>query len=131
MTVSIVHLGCKGHFIGRQHCQWSRHTVVGDIFVISTLGMLQWPNREPDKFGDPPPAWATFGIEEGDYFESMVFRSAGTRTLEDGLDAGCGCHELGEELRTERYATAGEANAGHDALVEHYAGRVVVYRKKR
>lgn len=106
-----VELGCAGHLIVANRCRWHRHTQIPG-FRISTVG---------DYFPDGG-ARDTIGSGERDYYETMVF------ALSDDPCAGnegCGCNEPAEwsELECNRYATAGEAQAGHEAMVHKYAAR--------
>lgn len=112
--ISIKHLGCKGHFICRARVQWARHTIVGDEFIVSTLGWLRPLHEIPDE-----PVWEPMGIGQDELFETMVFRSDGERVFPQQhlADRGCGCHQLGEEVSLVHYATPGEANDGHDAAI--------------
>ncbi len=103
-----IEIGCAGHFIGSADCQWTRHTRVG-AYRVSSVGEYR-PRSER----------TTLGAGDSDYFETMVFKA---RDSEDPTDNdGCGCGEIEDwsELECERYATAGEAQAGHEAMVEKY-----------
>jgi hypothetical protein len=54
-----------------------------------------------------------------DLFETMVFETIGKPA--DGNE-GCGCIEVRDYSESEchRYATAGEAQAGHETMVRKY-----------
>lgn len=108
MSVKITELGCAGHLIMSSRCRWRRHTQIGDVYRVSTVGdYFPSDTREPIGWGDQ-------------FFESMVFATAAA--YEPNND-GCGCRQVvdwtGLEIR--RYATAGEAQAGHEDLVAKYA----------
>lgn len=105
-----VELGCPGHFIGASSCRWRRHTQVG-LYRISSVGDLYW-EHEPTKR-------VTLGAGEKSFFETMVFKTSTKRA--DGND-GCGCREVKDwsEVDGERYATAGEAQSGHERYVRKY-----------
>jgi hypothetical protein len=104
-----VELGCKGHLIVARHCQWSRHTQVGN-YRVSTIG----------DYYDPDGKRTTIGLGEDSFFETMVFKTSDEQ--EDGNE-GCGCRKVLDwgEIDGQRYATAGEAQAGHERYVEEYA----------
>ena len=109
MSIQRVELGCPGHLCVASSCHWRRHTQIGH-YRVSTLGDYFLPGRKGRQ---------TLGAGEGSYFESMVFE------LEDAQEAGnegCGCLAVKDYcgIEQERYATAGEAQAGHEALVAKY-----------
>ena len=112
MKKRIVELGCPGHFIGSSECEWRRHTQIGDRYRVSTVGDY-FPygvilHRE------------TLGVPDDSFFETMVFETLPNHAYDN---EGCGCHEIKNysELECERYATAGEAQAGHERYVRKYA----------
>lgn len=109
--IAITHVGCAGHYIGAKHCRWHRHTQVGDLYRVSTIGNYLPPGNSSRD---------TLGGGETDFFETMVFH---TGPAQDAESEGCGCHEVLDwcERYGRRYATAQEAQAGHDATVETYA----------
>ena len=104
-NVKCVELGCPGHFVGGHRCAWHRHTQVGN-YRVSTVGDY-YPKDSRETLGS------------GKYFETMVFS---TSSKSDSGNEGCGCRQVKSwtELMCKRYATAGEAQAGHEATVEMY-----------
>lgn len=108
-------LGCAGHYICAHDCRWRRHTqVIGDCgrYRISTVGDM----------------WSSFGgvfrrmrvnCNDDAYYQSAVFT---IQDEPDGRNDGCGCHPVTsyEDVETASYATAGEAQAGHERLVAYY-----------
>jgi hypothetical protein len=104
----IVELGCAGHFICSDNCGWRRHTQVGN-YRISTVGDLYIEDKR-----------VTVGCGETDYFETMVFLTTDKAAREND---GCGCRAVVDwgGIEHERYSTAGEAQAGHEAMVRKYA----------
>lgn len=102
-------LGCAGHLIVASRCRWHRHTQVG-LFRISSIG-----NYYPDRNGERE----TIGAGERAYFETMVFKTTGEPVKGN---EGCGCFEIADwsEIDGECYATAGEAQAGHERYVAKY-----------
>jgi hypothetical protein len=107
VTISRVELGCAGHLIVSDRCRWRRHTQVGH-YRISTLGDY-WLHDTRQRVS----------VGAHAYFETMVFATTGRP---DAGNEGCGCQELKDwsELDLQRYATAGEAQRGHEAMVEKY-----------
>lgn len=102
-------LGCAGHLIGASSCHFRRHTQIGTKFRVSTVGdYYVGEKRTPMGFGDQ-------------FFETMVFSTVAKSPDNDG----CGCLEAKSwsEIDTRRYATAGEALAGHEELVRIYSKR--------
>jgi hypothetical protein len=61
----------------------------------------------------------TLGSGDDSFFETMVFRTTGAA---DPGSEGCGCVSVQSfsELDCERYATAGEAQSGHQRYVAKY-----------
>lgn len=105
-----IELGCAGHFICAKDCQWRRHTQVKG-YRISTVGNLYRDGkREP------------LGFEPDSWFETMVFTISDQPASESD---GCGCCRVTDwcEVEGQRYTTAGDAQAGHEVLVEKYGGR--------
>lgn len=90
------YLGMPGHFIGASRCVWHLTTVVGG-YIVSTVGDYR-PFAEDQK-----PTEIGFGRT----FETMVFR------------AGKPCARP-ECMCFAPYNTAGEAQAGHEAMVAKY-----------
>lgn len=107
--IARVELGCPGHLIVARNCHWRRHTQIGAKYRVSTVGnyYLERSKRE------------TIGAGPDDFFETMVFATTDNPAREND---GCGCLEVVSfsELDVVRYATAGEAQAGHEAMVEKY-----------
>ena len=118
LNVERVELGCAGHFIAANRCRWKRHTQVGN-YRISSIGDYY--------LGD---ARQTIGAGPNSYFETMVFETTGELC---GGNDGCGCRVVREwdELDGERYATAGEAQAGHERYVSMYAARAALWETKK
>jgi hypothetical protein len=108
-----VELGCAGHFICHDACLWRRHTQVGR-YRISSVGEFQPKGR-----GRQP-----IGSGAGDFFETMVFE---TSDKPNPLSNGCGCMIVPSfsEIDSARYATAGEAQAGHERFVRKYLRKAV------
>lgn len=109
VNVEVKHLGCAGHFICARNCLWKRHTEVGN-YRISTVGNLFYEHRKER---------ITLGCDDDSFFETMVFKLTGEY---DPSGEGCGCRQVESwsELECERYATAGEAQAGHEKWIERY-----------
>lgn len=104
-----VELGCAGHLIVSSRCRWKRHTQVGN-YRISSIG-----DYYPDRDGKRD----TIGAGPDAFFETMVFK---TVEAQDADNEGCGCRAVDDwsEIEGERYATAGEAQAGHERYVAKY-----------
>lgn len=105
-------LGCAGHFIAARDCAFRRHTQVPG-YRISTVGNLYY--RVPGDDGERK----TLGAGPKSFFETYVFKT----TDEPAEDSeGCGCRKVADwsEVEGVRYATAGEAQAGHEAMVAKY-----------
>lgn len=109
--MKITELGCAGHFIGARNCAFRRHTQVGKRFRISTVGEYHPKENGPRE---------TIGAGENSFFETYVFKTTG-KPCEDSED--CGCMEVADwsEIDGSRWATAGEAQKGHEAFVKKYA----------
>lgn len=120
-AVVVQHLGCPGHFIAVAKCQFRRHTQIDGprgSFRVSTVGDYM-PNADRGGVRE------TIGAGAASFFETMVFRT--TKHPESGSE-GCGCRQVADLTGCEqkRYATAGEAQSGHERLVATYrrkAGR--------
>lgn len=110
--MKVIELGCPGHLIVARYCNWRRHTQVGN-FRVSTLG---------DYYRSDKAERQTVGSGAADFFETMVFRTSGKL---DGGSEQCGCREVVDwsGLECRRYATAGEAQAGHEATVKKYLAK--------
>lgn len=108
-----IELGCRGHFIAASACRFWRHTQV-EHYRVSTVGDLY--------FRHAPEVRQALGADPDSWFETMVFRTA--KEPAKG-SSGCGCREVSSwsEVACQRYATAGEAQAGHEALVAKYEGQ--------
>ena len=117
-----VELGCAGHLIVASSCHWRRHTQVGD-YRVSTIG-----NYYPDLRGKQKRE--TLGATKDSFFETMVFE-----TIEKQAEGneGCGCREVKSwsEIDGERYATAGEAQAGHERYIAKYIALAERARKRK
>jgi hypothetical protein len=102
-------LGCAGHFIGSDDCRFRRHTQVGN-YRISTVGDYQ-PREGHGR--------ERLGAGADSFFETYVFATLAEPAL--GND-GCGCRKVPsfDEIDGERYATTGEAQAGHERYVAKY-----------
>lgn len=108
--MSSVELGCLGHFICAERCRWRRHTEVGGLFRVSSVGEF-------------------YATEEGNmeeigcdrFYETMVFRLSPEPSSND-----CDCHKTQDlsELECDGYQTAKEANSGHNRMVAKYEGRL-------
>lgn len=114
--VTVTELGCPGHLVVANRCAWRRHTQVGSSFRVSTVGNY-FPGRGAER--------DTIGSGPNDFFETMVFR---TQDAPEPESDGCGCLVVTDYsgLDQARYATAGEAQAGHERYVTKYrrlAGR--------
>lgn len=107
-------LGCAGHFICSSSCRFRRHTQIGN-YRISTVGDYYYSptGRDEDE------KRKTVGIGKKDFFETMVFKTSRKRA--SGND-GCGCRHVEDwgGLEQIRYATAGQAQRGHEKIVEKY-----------
>lgn len=114
MNELVTELGCPGHFIVASDCRWRRHTQIGDSYRVSSVGDY-YPSNGDER--------NTIGAGDDSFFETMVFHS--TDRLDKSND-GCGCRELVSfsEIDGERYATAGEAQAGHERYVQKYLAKL-------
>ena len=107
-----IELGCAGHLIVAASCRWRRHTQVGN-YRVSTVGAYYPSDRSTRE---------TIGSGSEDFYETMVF----ALTAEQEKDnEGCGCRSVADwsELDSERYATAGAAQAGHERYVAKYLAK--------
>lgn len=114
--VRVVELGCPGHFIASRHCHWRRHTQIGTKYRVSTVG-----DYYPPIFDRNEVRRETLGADDDSWFETMVFET--TRFPADGdASEACGCRAVKSftEIDSRRYATAGEAQRGHEAFVSKY-----------
>ena len=103
-----VELGCMGHLSVSADCRWSRHTRVGD-HRISSVGNY-YPGHSTER--------VTIGRDR--YFQTMVFPLKPDAEGEDAEDCGCGVVADWCEIDSDGYQTAGEAQAGHEKMVEKY-----------
>ena len=103
-----IELGCTGHLIVGDSCRWKRHTRVGS-YRISSVGNYYPSDRKERE---------TVGCDR--YFETMVFKLQ--PDAEDETAEGCGCGVVADwgEIDVDSYNTAGEAQAGHERMVEKY-----------
>ena len=108
-SVKPIELGCAGHFIAARSCFWRRHTQVGG-YRVSSIG-----NYFPERGGERQ----TIGAGDDAFFETMVFR---IQNEQERGNEGCGCCAVADwsEIDGERYATAGEAQAGHERYIKKY-----------
>ena len=106
-----IELGCAGHFICAKDCHFRRHTQVNG-YRVSTVGNLYYSH---EKNGGRK----TLGPGKDSFFETYVFRTTDKPVADS---EGCGCMEVAEwsEIDGQRYATAGEAQAGHEKYVRKY-----------
>ena len=104
-----IELGCAGHFICSSRCRFRRHTQVG-TYRISTVGDLYY--KEDGKR-------ETLGASKDSFFETYVFK---TTRKQAKNNEGCGCHNVISfaKIDGKRYATAGEAQSGHEQYVKKY-----------
>lgn len=103
-------LGCIGHFICGERCRWRRHTQVGH-YRVSSVG---------DFYRSSEGKRETLGAGDDSFFETMVFP---TSAKPASHSEGCGCClvKSWSAIDSKRYATAGEAQRGHEAFVRKYA----------
>lgn len=113
--MQVTELGCPGHYILAAHCRWRRHTQIGTRYRVSSVGNLFLKDDEPEER-------KTIGLNG--FFETMVFETT-DRPADESEN--CGCLEVAEwgELECRRYETAGEAQAGHEDLVQEYLQRAI------
>lgn len=118
MEIKPIELGCAGHLIVSNSCRWKRHTQVGK-YRVSSIGDYYGPDL--DKFTRDRNAVkrTTLGAGDASFFETMVFE---TEESPEKANDGCGCRAVTSwsEIDSERYATAGEAQAGHERFVAKY-----------
>ena len=107
MSIERIELGCAGHFIAARSCRWRRHTQVGNYRVSSVGDYFPRDERE------------TIGAGPDDFFETYIFKTTDAQARDN---EGCGCHQVAEwsEIDGRRWATAGEAQAGHESFVAKY-----------
>lgn len=108
-----IELGCAGHLLVARWCAYRRHTQVG-AFRVSTVGDYYPATGRGEESGPR----TTIGAGADSFFETLVFRT----TDKPASDSGCGCREVVDwsEIDGERYATAGEAQTGHERYVTKY-----------
>ena len=129
--------GAHGHFVCGHYCRWHLCTQVGP-WLVSSVGRLLLSEGVRELLA------RSRGVElkgmgdarEADYldkigyeplgggkatFETMVFR-AGPPCAEEGCDCGQPTPSDWTEVAGERYATAGEATAGHYRWCDEFAG---------
>lgn len=113
-----IELGCAGHLIVANSCRWKRHTQVGK-YRISTIGDYYAPDLDRIKNDPRATKRDTIGAGDDSFFETMVFETTDEAASDND---GCGCRAVKDwsELDGERYATAGEAQAGHERYVAKY-----------
>lgn len=106
-----VELGCAGHFICARDCQFRRHTQVGSKYRVSTVGNLYYDHEKGKR--------QTVGAGKNSFFETYIFETTGEPAV--GSE-GCGCIQIKDwsEIDGRRWATAGEAQAGHEQFVSKY-----------
>lgn len=108
--VRVVELGCAGHFICSSRCRFRRHTQVGK-YRVSTVGDMYYDESDTNR--------RTLGAGKKDFFETMVFKTTGSRCKQN---EGCGCMQVvsWSEVDGERYETAGAAQRGHERYIAKY-----------
>jgi hypothetical protein len=109
-----IELGCIGHFILADRCNYRRHTQVHG-YRISTVGcLISLDQKDYNKVED-------IG-GNGDKFETMVFKTSDDKVYDE-----CFCYVVEDwgEIECVRYKTNKEAHLGHERLVRKYM------RKKR
>lgn len=113
-----IELGCAGHLIVAKWCRWKRHTQVGK-YRVSSIGDYYGPDIDRIDRDRNAVKRQTIGGGDDSYFETMVFE---TIDEQDTGNDGCGCRAVKDwsEIDGERYATAGEAQAGHERYVAKY-----------
>lgn len=113
--LKVVELGCAGHLVVARDCQWSRHTQIGDSYRVSTIGNY-YPSVQTNT---GPPQRQPLGFVPDSFFETMVFETIDKLAADS---ENCGCHEVKDwtEIDFRGYATAGEAQLGHEQMVEKY-----------
>ena len=121
-VVKVVELGCVGHCVVGHLCHWHRHSQIGDFYRVSSIGDY-YPDGKNGKRD-------TLGASDDSFFETMVFE---TFSAQDHKNEGCGCRAVKSwsEIDCERYATHGEAQAGHERYVCKYLKMARPQRAKR
>lgn len=109
-SVQRVELGCPGHFTCASDCRFRRHTQVGTAYRVSTVGDLFFKGKDGRQ---------TIGAAPDSFFETLVFRTT-DRLVADSEECGCREVESWSEIDGERYATAGDAQRGHERYVATY-----------
>lgn len=114
--VKRIELGCPGHFIAVDSCQYRRHTQVGS-YRVSTVGdYYQMDYTDPQGRRTKR---STVGSGKDDFFETMVFKT--TRKPARDND-GCGCREVKDwgGLECFRSANPKAAHKRHEQMVAKY-----------
>jgi hypothetical protein len=120
-AVVVTELGCPGHLIVSRWCQWRRHTQIGWRYRVSSIG--NYFPRGDDKR-------STVGSGPKDFFETMVFETS-DNPADGAASEGCGCKAVKGwgEIDGTRYATAGDAQKGHERFVAKYRRKAEKARK--
>ena len=124
--MKIEHFGFPGHFICGRWCRFHITTVVGEKYLISTIGEYVHPKNsggsekaELEYMAKNPNGEE---IGHGRHYETMVFR-AGKRCKAEGCN--CGQPKIcGDEIAFRGYNDPGSATQGHNELVAKYVGAV-------
>lgn len=89
-------------------------------FPIGKLRGILLFAAKGDYFPERSQGRETIGAGKDAFFETMVFK---TEPTQDAGNEGCGCRTVLDwsEIANARYATAGEAQAGHERFVAEYA----------
>jgi hypothetical protein len=99
-------MGHPGHFIGGFNCQFRLNTYING-YIVSTVGEYC---PSPDKKNQP------LGYPKDSLYETMVFKAKKS-------DHPC-CpyvQEDGQDLDSERYATADKAHEGHMKMLAKWS----------
>lgn len=105
--------GYPAHFSGSASCLWWLCTRVGD-YIVSSIGDYRRLAFGATSAGHRNPA-ESLGSGDDQFYETMVFRAAGE--VSDSFD------HNGEEIDSDRYATAEDATLGHMEMCRKWAGR--------
>ena len=121
-AVKRIELGCAGHFICAKDCRFRRHTQVGGAYRVSTVGDMYFDHEKGKR--------QTVGAGENSFFETYIFETTG---VPDTGNEGCGCITVKEwsEIDGRRWATAGEAQAGHEEFVAKYMKLAALSKKRK
>ena len=101
------HFGTPGHFCASNHCQYHRHTLVNDKYVVSTIARLQYEGREEYQ-----------KIRLDRWGETYVFNVKGI--------SDCGCPDIDcEEIDSLSYSeedikVCSIMDNGHDQMIRKY-----------